>query len=387
MSHQHYILVLPSWYPNRYDQFTGDFNQRHCIAFSKYRQIVVVKVVGHCDVKQQETVRVQRNDNLLEILVYFPKRRTPVLKWLNPLREYLLYKKTLKTLIRERGKPQAIHSMVVYNGGVIAALLKRWIKVPLLISEHWTIFYNADPAYSILNKPVKRKLFQYAFSRADLFLPVCERLEKEAKKNFRLPSTEILPNVVDTSKFFYKEKENSRLKLLHVSTMYRQKNIAGIIRSVALLERYYPDFELTIVGQPSEELLTALEDYPGIRRRIQMAGEIPYERVAELMQEHHILVLFSWYENLPCVILEALCCGLVVVSSDVGGIAEVIDDTNGILVEPGDEVALSAAMHRVLTNYSNYLPARIAADARGKFSYEKVGKDMHSVYDRILSEK
>jgi glycosyltransferase involved in cell wall biosynthesis len=77
---------------------------------------------------------------------------------------------------------------------------------------------------------------------------------------------------------------------------------------------------------------------------IEFTGEIAYEEVAKAMQQADCLLLFSHIENSPCVIGEALCCGLPVIASRVGGIPELIDEQNGILVPAADETALLNAM-------------------------------------------
>ena len=84
---------------------------------------------------------------------------------------------------------------------------------------------------------------------------------------------------------------------------------------------------------------------------------------------------------MPCVILEALCCGLPVISSNVGGIAEVIDETNGILVENENTEELAKAMQNLLDNYMVYDRSAIAARATAKFNYDTVSKLYLNVYN------
>ena len=108
---------------------------------------------------------------------------------------------------------------------------------------------------------------------------------------------------------------------------------------------------------------------------------VPYAQVAKEMQRSSALLLFSRFENLPCVMLEALCCGLPVISSRVGGIAEVINDSNGILVESDDVPALADAMERMCRDHSNYDRVKIAEAAAAKFSYDTVGRQYLEAYD------
>ena len=79
-------------------------------------------------------------------------------------------------------------------------------------------------------------------------------------------------------------------------------------------------------------------------------------------------------------ILEALCCGLPVISSRVGGIDEVIDASNGILVESENTGQLADAMQQVMDNTHNYDRRQISRAAMEKFSYETVGRQIADQY-------
>ena len=68
------------------------------------------------------------------------------------------------------------------------------------------------------------------------------------------------------------------------------------------------------------------------------------------MQLADTLVLFSRYENLPCVIAEALCSGLPVVSNRIAGIPEMLDETNGIMLDADNEEQLQLALRQILMN-------------------------------------
>ena len=101
------------------------------------------------------------------------------------------------------------------------------------------------------------------------------------------------------------------------------------------------------------------------------------------MQQSDAFLLFSRFENQPCVVLESLCCGLPVISTKVGGIGELIDESNGILIESGDVNGLVWAMQRMMDDHSKYERATIAAKASAAFNYQAVGKRIADLYDYI----
>ena len=102
------------------------------------------------------------------------------------------------------------------------------------------------------------------------------------------------------------------------------------------------------------------------------------------MQEANALLMFSRFENSPCSIIEALCCGLPVIATRVGGIPELINETNGMLVESLDNKGLIAAMGEMITNYTVYNRKKIAEDAAARFSYPVIGKKLDEVYASLI---
>ncbi len=108
-------------------------------------------------------------------------------------------------------------------------------------------------------------------------------------------------------------------------------------------------------------------------------------QVANYLSNANALVLFSRYENLPCVILESFCCGLPVICTNVGGVAELITDANGILIASEDEQALHVAMKNMVDHYNSYNSEHISSMAKDAFSYEAVGRKINNVYEEILN--
>jgi len=97
-----------------------------------------------------------------------------------------------------------------------------------------------------------------------------------------------------------------------------------------------------------------------------------------------VMVMFSRFENSPCSIIEALCCGLPVIATKVGGIPELLNNNNGLLIESLDEKALFEALEAMAANYLKYDRKKIAEDAKSKFSYSVIGKKLDKIYEAVL---
>jgi glycosyltransferase involved in cell wall biosynthesis len=96
------------------------------------------------------------------------------------------------------------------------------------------------------------------------------------------------------------------------------------------------------------------------------------------------LLMFSNYENFPCVIAESMMSGKPVISSNVNGIPEHVYEENGILVDPRDEEALGNAIVAFTTGELGFDSKKIRAYAMEHFSYKGVGEKFTNIYRSIL---
>ena len=103
------------------------------------------------------------------------------------------------------------------------------------------------------------------------------------------------------------------------------------------------------------------------------------------MQQSNCLVLFSREENIPGVIPEALCCGLPVISSDVGEIHEIINKNNGLLVAEYTPESLLESMIKMYTDYRLYNRKKIADEAKANFASEVIAKEILNKYKEVLN--
>jgi glycosyltransferase involved in cell wall biosynthesis len=109
----------------------------------------------------------------------------------------------------------------------------------------------------------------------------------------------------------------------------------------------------------------------GARDRILMPGGMAPRDVARWINASDLLVLPSWSEGCPNVVVEALACGRPVVATDVGGTREIVDADNGLLVAPRDVQALQAAIDHALARDWD----RNAIAARTRRSWDDVARE------------
>jgi glycosyltransferase involved in cell wall biosynthesis len=199
--------------------------------------------------------------------------------------------------------------------------------------------------------------------------------------------------VVYSSKFGAKDfvplprprPDGHKPRLLYVGRIAPEKGLEVLLEALRILVRKEAGPAAPVLTLVGSDLMgsTYGDDF---RRRVEasdlanyvkMVGYVPYgERLFKVYDEHDALVLPSYSEGFPQVLLEAMIRGLPVVCTAVGGIPKLIrDGQNGVLTPSGDAQALASALLRVLAdpNLRNRLSREGQALARGYTSEAQAG--------------
>lgn len=382
------VLWLASWYPNKIDPLEGDFIQRHAQATSLHLPVTVIYVAqyGENVPVEEDCIEIKKSSNLTEIIVFF-RFKALGLKLIDKIRYNLKYYSAYKQAIRKffsgNEKPAWIHVHVPMKAGKIAQWISRKWKIPYIVSEHAATYTKGAPDWFENRSVYYQKTVTSIFKKASLVTSVSRDNGTLLKKKFHLKKVEVVHNVVNDQMFNYNNAAGSPLifEFVHVSTMGYQKNVAGILQAFGTIIKTNDQWRLTLVGPADPgELNTPIESL-GLAKNITFAGAISNQEVARYMQASSALILFSRYENFPCVIVEALCCGLPVVTSDVGGIREAVNESNGILVASEDVGALTQAIAHLIENYSKFNRMEIATSAKKRYAYDVIGKTFLKLYN------
>ena len=141
---------------------------------------------------------------------------------------------------------------------------------------------------------------------------------------------------------------------------------------------------LELIGEgPLTPSLNRLVAELGVTERVGFAGLAPQGEVADRLRSSDLFVLSSLSENMPLSVLEALCCGLPVVATDVGGVPEAVGQ-DGALAPRGDAVELARALEEVVSDLERFDRADIARRAAARWSFQAVGAVWDEIY-RLLA--
>ncbi len=386
MKKKYKILFIASWYPTKELPANGDFIQRHAKAVSLFADVTVLHISSATQNKKFFIEDIM-NENIREIRIFHKKVNLKISLLKNIFNLFIKFKAFIH-VYKKLGKVDLVHLNVMFPAGLFALYLNRRFSIPFIITEHWSKFLPDSKEHF-----TKMELFmiRLIMRNASFICPVSNNLKMHLQKLYTKSNFKVIPNVVDTNIFYPlpKRPERKQAHFIHVSGMIDEiKNISGIIRAVKIATTVNPDFRLTFVGNDNvEEYKNYVHKLKIPKYIIKFAGEVSYSKVAELMREHDVLLMFSNYENLPCVIAEALVSGLPVLSSKVGGIPEMIDETNGILVEKQNEEQLAEKILEIISQYPHFNREAIARKAKSLYSYKVVGKAYFDLYRNILEPK
>ena len=295
------------------------------------------------------------------------------------------YFKAFKRHKKNSGKPDIIHLNVLFPAGLIVLLFKLFYGIKYVISEHWT-------GYLPSNEIKKSALVKWTSKRiaksASIIMPVTENLKEAMHCKGLINNYIVVPNVVDIKYFHPREnrEKNEKKVILHVSSLKDDhKNVTGILNVINELKNIRTDFELKIVGDGDLEPHIKYAEKLNLNSEIvKFHGTMTTQEIAETMQISDIFLLFSNYENLPCVIIEAFATGIPVISTDVGGIREHLTIDKGILIEPKDEKTLIESLNKTLDNLDFYNKEELHKYAANNFSYEKIGRSFTEIYSSVI---
>jgi glycosyltransferase involved in cell wall biosynthesis len=386
------ILFLSAWYPNRVIPTDGNFVQKHAEAVALRSNVAALHVCSDPACKESIELTEANIHGIYTVNVYYKKigHSIPLVSQLQKMFRYLkAHSLGLKMVRKKFPEIDLVHQNILYPVGIVSWYLKKIQKIPYVITEHHTIYL---PINKIPIPYFQKQVSKIIARNASVIAPVSENL-KNAMIDVGLKAHyEVVYNVVDTKIFHPSNDQHThqKVKFLHISSLKdSQKNLSGMLRVVAELSKKRNDFECWFIGDGDTTPHIALAKELGIHDTFAFfGGPQTTAEVAETMRNSDCLILFSHYENLPCVIVEAFAAGIPVVSTSVGGIPEIVNEHRGILMAPRDEPAFLSALTQMIDQVKDnrYHPIELAEYADAHFSYEKISEKFHEIYYRILKK-
>jgi L-malate glycosyltransferase len=368
---QHKILFIPHSYPpiGANNRFSGIFNRELVMAADLYDSVAVL--VYNSRSQRLPTLHMKHvlDDGVPTWYATFGRSPIPKTSWLS---SRFNFKRAINQVVDEWGKPDLIHTQDSYAFPAIKA--SRHLDVPYVMSQHYS---------SLTMKPIKKRLlkkYQWVFNQVEYVLPANKFAKTDYQHLGLNARVRWLPNALDPRIFYYGEAPREKW-LLHASGFTPPKRFPDIVLAFAQIVVKNPQTILHLAGDgPAAPELRSLAKKQLPEGTYQFHGHLSKPELADLMRRCSGFVLPSEYETFGCVLMEAMACGLPVLTTRQGGIPAVVGEGQGLFVEVGDIEAIAQGMQKLLDGTHGIDAKRVSEDVRVRFSRETVGKILQEVY-------
>lgn len=305
-----------------------------------------------------------------------------------PLFQYPPYTVALASqmaTVTQKHQLDLLHVHYAIPHAVSAFMANQMTGIPYIVTLHGSDVHTlgADPAY----QPATRFAVEAAYAVTCVTKHICQTAEQTLGVRCAI---EPITNFTDTELFKPNPCEfkmsNGKRQLLHVSNFRPVKRVSDLVTAFAQIASDIPDAEMLLLGDgPTRPDVNRLIQKYELNDRIRCPG---FKRdVYQYLRCAHAFALSSELEGAPLSLLEAMSCGLPVVSTAVGGIPEIIEDgENGLLVPFGDIDAMAEKLYAILTD--SILADRLGKQARQtiveKHTIEKVLPQYEAIYDKVI---
>lgn len=353
------LLVFSSLFPSNKRPNAGVFIRERMFRVAQHIPVIVVSPVPWFPLQGvirhwQPHFRPQPNryEEQNGVQVYFP-RFLSIPGLLKSWDGFFMALGSLSTLIKLRKHFNIIDAHFAYPDGYAATLLGRWLKIPVTITLRGT-------EVPLSKMPGRKARLLTALKNASRVFSVSESLKQHVVSlGAEKDKIRVVGNGIDIDKFYVLDKSVARAELnipeyakvlVSVGGLVDRKGFHRVIEVMPELVAKYPELIYLIVGGESAEgnIRARLEEQVKtlkLEENVRFLGAYPSEKLKEPLSAADLFVLATANEGWANVFLEAMACGLPVVTTDVGGNKEVVNHPSlGTVVPFGQPKPLLAAL-------------------------------------------
>lgn len=288
--------------------------------------------------------------------------------------------KLFKEYVKQEGMPDIIHVQSALYGGLVAREIKKKFNIPYVVTEH-----SSTVLQSILRNhdiPMLEKVY----NDADYIISVGGALKKSIE-NYTDKSIEVIPNIVDIDRFSIDiSKRNKEFTFISISHLKENKNVDLTIKALKEVLKEYNYVKLIVIGDgPEKENLMNLAKELKISSNIEFIGAVHREELNEYINRANAFVLPSEYETFGIAYIEALACGLPIITTKCGGPEDFFNEEIGYMIFSEDEKELAKAMLDIINNIDRFEPNNLRKYVKDKFSKDTVSIKITNVYCKVLN--
>ncbi|WOH36639.1 glycosyltransferase [Thalassotalea fonticola] len=244
----------------------------------------------------------------------------------------------------KRSKHEVLLASWAYPEGVVTSCLAKLLRKGFFIKVHGSDI-NDSCQY-----PLRAKQVVWACNQAQGVIAVSEALKKRlVSLGVKKDKVHLIYNGVDKEIFYADQQINRQNYLLYVGNLKANKGVTELISAFVTLRAKHPNLTLKVAGTgPMLPVMQKEIAQAGLNTAVDFLGSVAHKNIANLIRPAKLVILPSYAEGVPNIILESIACGTPVVSTTVGGIPEVVNSKVGVLVAPKNVEALTLGIETAL---------------------------------------
>ncbi|MBD3414380.1 MAG: glycosyltransferase [Candidatus Aminicenantes bacterium] len=268
----------------------------------------------------------------------------------------------------------------------------RLFQVPVVVQSH-TFLPEIEVKHLSVQKPdfytkassFGKKVISLFMDEASGILVLSERIKLSIQPITRNENVWVLRNPVDCQKHRPSIKADSPLNVLFMGDFSERKGIKILVKAASEVLDRLEDVKFILCGKAQENIKEIVEDW-GIQDHVELPGFVSGKKKQKCFAKAHVFVLPSYEEGLPVAILEAMCSGLPILTTPVGGIPDVLKEySNALFIKPGDHRALAEKIIFLLENED--VRKKIGENNRKKvldeFDTSVIMQDLVNIYRKL----
>jgi len=308
-------------------------------------------------------------------------RKVEVIEWL--VKAKFHYRK----LLRENDY-DLVHAFFGFPSGWLCYRSAK--KLPYIISLRGSDVPGQHARLKLDYKILGPTIFVPIWKNAALLVACSEGLKERALRFLPDVSIDVIPNGIDLDRFSPDEnaKSSDVLRLLTVGRLSFTKRMEILIDAVEILHKEGCKVHFTVVGGGQfEQKLKQLVAERNLGDIIEITGRIEAEKMPQIYHQHDIFISASMQEGMSNAMLEAMACGLPIITTRCEGVEELVAD-NGIVVERAQAEEIAEAIRELAIDKQSYRQMSCASRKRAAlFSWSSVADQYIECCKKVLTAK
>lgn len=367
------ILHVTNWYPHDKSPNEAVWIERHIKAIAPF----VSGKLLHLTVNLSNRFKYNKKKSKTETQVIV---ETPIKHWYIKEIIFALFLVYYLLKLRVNKRYDIINFHIAYPMLTYWHWIKKIIKTPIVITEHWSAYH-----YSFgVEKPLPRiqRIFRQNIPVITVSKALAQDIKQFSKSDFQ---SYVIPNIVNPDLFHPILGVKRQPFFFMVSQWKEPKNPFMIFDTFKHIAENDPNLTLKVAGHgPLWSKMVNWVEANNMKDKILLLGSLQAKEIAVNMQTCRAFLHCSEYETFSVVCAEAVCCGSPVIASGVGGILEVVNKNQGVLIKKNSLEDWVLGFRRFSEkNSKNQFNINSGFDL---YSKEKIGKQYFQVLKKITGE-